>query len=207
MTHIDILNRRLAESLGRVCSGTFPRYKWFYAPEMPYFVYDRDDRTLLKRTWADAPGPDGNPIGKVWLLGGWRINKTLDHFGYGEGVRVPHVQKAGYAPHFETALPPGQPPNDEITAWIIHKIDAQLSISAEIVGEERSMDQYMAEEHYSELRNKRAFANEHLERSRHVYDDNVGAFGNCEVGVGDGFLSWGGVGDSPVVRKLTEAST
>ena len=204
---VETLNRRLAERLGRVCGGSIPRFSWQYAPDQPWLVYDRDERTVLKKSWADMPAPDGSPIGKSWLLAEWRPTTAQDHHGFGEGVRVAVGKAVGYAPYLETTLPAGCEPNDEVTAWMIAKIDRQLSVSAGIVGMSESMDHYMGEEKYSADRNQAAFAKEHLERSRHVYDNNVGAFGNCEVGVGDGFLSWGGVGDSPVVKKVQEAST
>ena len=61
---VEALHRRLAERLGRVCGGSIPRFSWQYAPDQPWLVYDRDERTVLKKSWADMPAPDGSPIGK-----------------------------------------------------------------------------------------------------------------------------------------------
>jgi len=197
LTHIDILNRRLAESLGRVCSGTFPRYKWFYAPSMPHFVYDSDDRTLLKRCWADAPGPDGNPIGRVWVLAEWRRSRAFDHHGFGEGMRVPFVREFDYAPYFETAIAPGQLPTAELNQNYIFALDFQLSRSAEIRGD-HSMDGWLAEERYTADRNGKIARNEHIESSAAEYDKHTGAFGNLQPGQIDGWMSWGGIKDTPL---------
>lgn len=187
---IDSLNRRLGESLGLVCGGALPRFAWKFAPDEPFFVYDTDNRTLLKRCWADSPAPGGGVIGKVWLLAEWRINKTFDHFGYGEGLRVPHVFEKGYSPYIETALAPGEEPTAELTANYIRAIDYQLQNSAAIMGAEESMANYLAEEKYTADRNRSQFANEHLEASRKVYDDHCGAVGNLSPGARGGFLSF-----------------
>lgn len=80
--HIDLLNRRLAESLGYVCSGTYPRFQWKYAPNEPFIVYDRDDRTILRKTWADSPSVNGGSIGRAWLIAQWTISKAINNMGF-----------------------------------------------------------------------------------------------------------------------------
>lgn len=178
---IDVLNRRLGERLGLVCGGTLSRFAWKYAPDQPRFIYDRDNRTLLKRTWADAPAPDGQPIGKVWLLAEWRPNQAVDHFGFGDGVRVPAVREADYAPYFETALAPGVIPSAELTQNYIFAIDRQM---------QRSFESYMAEEKHTQDGNLARERSAWLETAREGYDAHVGAFGNCEPGTRHGYLSF-----------------
>ncbi len=191
MTAVDILNRRLGESLGRVCSGTLPRFAWKYAPEQPYFVYDRDDRTLLKKTWADAPAPDGGTLGKVWLLAEWRVNNVIDHHGFSDAIRIPSVHAAAYAPYFETALAPGREPTAELTANYVHALDHQLRNSAE--HNDNSFNDYMTEERYTRDRNERLDRNAWQETAAAQYDEHTGAFGNCSPGTAGGFLSFGGI--------------
>lgn len=190
MTFIDLLNRRLGESLGRVCGGTLPRFTWKYSPAMPYFVYDTDNRTLLRKCWADAPAPDGGHLGKVWVMAGWRSYDTFDHCGFGDGLRIPSVHAAGYSPYFETALAPGQEPTEEITANYIWALDQQLQRSVE--HDKKAFETYMAEEKYSADRNETRNKTNWRESVAGQYDEHVGAFGNCEPGKRDGYLSFGG---------------
>ena len=196
--HTDILNQRLADNLGYV--GDLPRFAWLYAPNQLRLVYDTDDRTLLRKTWADAPAPDGGVIGRAWVLAERRVGKATDHCGYGEGIRVAATGRLEYAPYFETAIT--CEPSSELNANYIWALRHQLDMSAE--SREDAFENWMAEEQYTSTVNAERDREANRERAMHVYDDNVGAFGNCEVGVGDGFLSWGGVGDSPLVRKLQE---
>ena len=79
---IDILNRRLHDALGSV-GGTQPRFQWCWAPDHLWLVYDFDDRTIVRKTWADMPSPAGGPIGKAWLLAEWRVSKAVDNHGFG----------------------------------------------------------------------------------------------------------------------------
>ncbi len=178
---IDILNRRLGERLGLVCGGSKPRFSWKYAPEQPRFVYDRDNRTLLKRSWADAPAPDGGTLGRVWLLAEWRKNNSFDHHGFGDGIRVPFIKEADYAPYFETALAPGAQPTEALTANYIAAIDQQM---------QTSHADFIAEEAYSTATNERRDRDEHRERSAIEYDKYTGAFGNLEPGKRDGYMSF-----------------
>ena len=205
MSPVEILNRRLGESLGMVCGGDKPRFCWLYAPLMNWLVYDTDDRTLLRKTWADAPAPDGNPLGRVWLLAEWRVNQAFDHFGFGEGMRVAKTHEAGYAPYLETTLAPGQMPTDALTANYIWAIRKQLDQSAATLGDEDSMQNYMGEEAYTAARNAERDREINRERAAAEYDKYTGAYGNLQPGQVDGWMSWGGLGDSPVVKKLQES--
>lgn len=82
LSQIERFNQILADRLGYVCSGTRARFQWRYAPDEPMFFYDKDDRTLLKKSWADAPAPDGGTLGRVWLIAGWKDNCAIDNMGY-----------------------------------------------------------------------------------------------------------------------------
>lgn len=188
MTHIDILNRRLGESLGRVCGGALPRFCWKFAPHQPRFVYDTDDRTILKKSWADAPAPDGGVIGAVWVLAEWRMGKAEDHCGYGQGIRIAATGKPDYAPYYETALAPGKAPTDELTANYIWAIGDQLARSAE--KRDDSFESYMAEEAWTGQQNAARDREENRERSAGIYDRHTGAFGNLEPGKRDGWMSF-----------------
>jgi hypothetical protein len=187
-THINSLNRRLGEHLGLVCGGTLPRFAWKYAPDQARFVYAADNRTLLKRSWADAPAPAGGFLGKVWVLAEWRTSRAFDHFGFSDGVRVPFVREADYAPYLETALAQGVLPSDALTQNYIFALDQQLQKSAE--HDPRSFENYMAEEKYTADRNKAQDSRDWLETARAGYDDHVGAFGNCAPGTRHGYLSF-----------------
>lgn len=81
-TEIDRLNRRLGDHLGFVCGGSLPRFAWKYAPENPWLVYGRDNRTLIRKCWADQTVL-GTAIGKVWLLAIWDAARTTDDHGFG----------------------------------------------------------------------------------------------------------------------------
>lgn len=188
--HIDLLNRRLAERLGCVCGGSLPRYAWKFAPHQPMYVYDRDNRTLLKRSWADSPGPDGKPIGAVWLLAEWRVNRNVDA-GTSAGVRVPVIGGAGYSPYLETAMPPGREPSEAENQHLISDIDRQLAASAE--HDPNSFENYMADEKSTADANKRKDKAAWRETTAEQYDNNVGAFGNCAPGTRGGYMSFGGI--------------
>ena len=130
-------------------------------------------------------------------MGEWRVNTAQDHHGFGDGVRVAVTREVGYSPYLETALLLGKVPTDDLTANYIRVIGGQI--------EKAASDELMAEEKYTMDRNLERDRMANLERSRHIYDNNVGGFGNCEPGLKDGFLSWGGVGDSPLVARIQEA--
>lgn len=182
------LNERLAAGLGRECGGSVPRFAWKWAPDQPWFVYDRDDRTVVKKTWAHMPGSNGQALGRVWVLAQWRPTQATDHCGYGEGVRIAVASKADYFPYLETALPPGRAPSEMLNHNYIWAIRQQLDKSAE--SREDAFEQGMAEEKYSAERNSQRYATEHLEASRAEYDRHTGAFGNLEPGKRDGWMSF-----------------
>jgi hypothetical protein len=165
-----------------------PRFAWNWAPDQPAFTYSLDDRTVLKKSWADWPGPDGKPIGRAWVLSEWRINKSVDHCGYGSGARVAVARAAGYAPYFETAVGYGLMPSEGLNQNYIWAIGKQLSVSAQY--NKNSMDYHLAEEKWTSDHNNQIAAKEHLERSRAVYDNHTGAFGNLEPGKRDGYFSF-----------------
>ena len=202
MTHVDILNRRLGDALGH--RGDKARFAWLWSPDQTRLVYDTDDLTILRKSWASAPAPDGGIIGPVWVLAEWRESKAVDHCGFGQGIRIAATGKPDYVPYYETALAPGKQPTDELTANYIWAISDQLSRSAE--EKEDSFEQYMGNEKYTADQNAMRERDWNRERAAHIYDDNVGGFGNCEPGLKDGFLSWGGVGESPLVQKLQETA-
>lgn len=202
MISVDILNRRLGEALGY--RGAQPRFSWRYAPDELWFTFDRDDRTLLKRTWAHRPGPAGGVIGRAWVLAEWRRSQVFDHFGFGDGMRVPFIREFGYEPYMETVLPEGAAPTDELTANYISAIRWQLDQSAE--QKEDSFGNWMAEEAWTSQKNGERDRDVNRERAAAEYDKYTGAYGNLQPGQIDGWMSFGGLGDSPVVAKLKESA-
>ena len=245
--HIETLNRRLGESLGRVCGGSLPRFSWLWAPNQPWFMFDLDDRTLVKKSWASAPAPDGGIIGRAWVMGEWRRDTSYDHHGYGAacedckgtgrsawsgavnfstgrqmsrggmrtcpkcagagrtyGIRIPVAHEWHYAPYFETAIGHGHMPTEELNANYISVLAYQIDMSA--AQTDKSMDMHLAEEKYVMDAQKNRFANEHLERSAAEYDKYTGAFNNLEPGKVDGFMSIGGLGDSPILKRFQDAA-
>lgn len=220
-SQVAFLNQRLAESLGRVCSGTYPRFQWKYAPDELHIVYDRDNRTILRKSWAESPGPDGHPIGRSWLIAQWTISRAADNMGFlpqcpdcsgrgkvellgiGSGwwqtcescagtgrvepVRLTAARRAGYVPHFETALPQDFVPNEDVTAKLIWEIRRQLDASIE--QNERSFENYMMEEKHTIDANERRDSNDWRQTALGQYDQWTGAMGNCEPGTAGGYLS------------------
>lgn len=217
--HIELLNRRLAENLGFV-NGNLGRFAWCWAPDHPFFVYDRDNRTLIKKSWADAPAPWSGTLGKVWLLGEYRNSRAFDHMGFApscgkcngigqcdlfgngriftcdscngvgriEGVRVPRTMEHDYFPYFETVVMPlGSMPSEALNANYIWAIREQMELSTE--QDENAFEIRMADEKYTEVRNARRDAEAWREQAAAGYDEWTGAFGNCEPGRRDGFLS------------------
>lgn len=191
MNHIDTLNKRLADSLGYV--GDLPRFAWHWAPSQARLVYDTDDRTLLRKTWADAPAPDGGVIGRAWVLAERRFGKAEDHCGFGEGIRVAATGALEYFPFYETSVITA--PTDELNANYIWALRYQL---------ENTFEDYVAEEKYSKDRNLERDRKFNIDRSAAIYDQSCGAFGNLSPGQVDGWMSWGGTGDSPMVKKLQD---
>jgi hypothetical protein len=212
MNYITILNRRLAESLGY--RGAHPRFKWLYAPEEKWFTFDTDDRTILKKTWADRAAPDGGLIGRAWLLAEWRRSKVFDHMGFGDGIRIPFIREYGYEAYMETAIPRGQLPTEELTANYIFALRKMIDESAEMRAD--SFQEHLADEKYTSERNSARERDWNRERAAEIYDNHTGAFGNCDIGQRDGYFSFqnqetgdktGFFTESPLVRKLQEADS
>jgi len=187
---VDHLNRRLGESLGYVNCGTLPRFAWKWAPDESHFVYDSDNRTVVRKTWADRLAADGKPIGRAWVLAQWKPTKIADHCGFGEGIRLAVTASAKYQPQFETVLPIGVTPTEELNQNYIWALDFQLQNSAE--HNPYAMANALAEEKYEDDVNEAQNAKEFRESSLAQYDNYVGAFGNCSPGTAGGFMSFGG---------------
>ena len=187
---VKALNRSLGEALGMVSGLHISRFAWCYAPDMPYLFYAKDDRTVLKRSWAYILAPSGGDIGRVWVLAAWRETQVKDHYGYGAGVRLALMHDAEYKPFLETALLPGQLPDAEINQFYISKIGQQLSVSAEQIGATQSFDGHMAEYAYRDKKNADRFTMEHRERTYEIFDNFSGAFGNLEPGKRDGYFAF-----------------
>lgn len=210
--HIDLLNRRLGDALGY--RGNRPRFAWLYAPEQFWIVYDRDDRNIIRKTWADAAAPGGGTIGRCWVLGEWAENKAFDHHGFGTacercngegrnhwgmrcescagqgrvaGVRIAVSHEWGYSPRFETACL--EMPSEKLNANYISVIRGMLDRAAENVGEE-SLQEYLAEERYTSEKNAERERDWQRERSATEYDKWTGAFSNLEPGKRDGYMSF-----------------
>jgi hypothetical protein len=106
---IKALNQKLGDALGRVCSGTQPRFCWQWAPDLPYW------RTRL---------------GAVWVLCQWhRPFFTEQEWQHQFRGRFPYPANGMYHAHPETALPPGRVPTFELTQNYIWALDRQLSTS------------------------------------------------------------------------------
>jgi len=197
------MNRRLGERLGLVCGGSRPRFCWLYAPDQAYFVYDRDDRSLLRKSWADQTRPSGQPIGRAWLLAEWRRTRAFDHMGYGTGVRVPVAREYGYAPYFETAQPPDLLPTAELNQNFIRMIDMQLRKSIEFRADSVKLHAEEGRERAEreEEKNKR----EWVEMARGDWDSATGAFSNLEPGKRDGYFSFLNCETGPEAEARAEA--
>lgn len=219
---IDILNRRLGERLGLV-DGRMPRFKWLWAPDQPWMVFSRDDQTLVKKCWGDMAAPDGAVVGRAWVLAQWKRSTVFDHHGFGsicaecsgEGyrsyslhgrircqscdgkgritvMRIPFVREWDYAPHLETIIGHGQVPTAELTAnycWA-------LTDMMEKAEKKDAYEQRMGDEAWIGQKNAERDKIANRERSMAIYDDNVGAFGNCLPGTAGGFMSFGGVNEA-----------
>lgn len=191
--HVEILNRRLGDELGMVAGQ--PRFSWLWAPHQLRLVYDKDERTILRKSWADAPAPDGGVIGRAWVLAERRFGKAEDHCGYGEGIRVAATGALEYFPYYETAII--RPPTDDLNANYIWALRYQM---------ENTLEDYVAEEKYSKDKNLERDQISNRERAAAEYDKYTGAYGNLQPGQVDGWMSFGGVGNSPVVEKLQDAA-
>lgn len=217
---INILNRRLGEALGLVCSGSIPRFAWKYAPDEPFFVYDRDNRTLLKKCWADAPAAGLGTLGRVWLLAEWKVSNAFDHMGFspqcetcqGRGKRDEFnvgiwatCHACGGAGRIEgvrmaAARSAGYSPYFE-TALAAGQLPSEAltanyiwAISKQLAASAehctRSFANYMTDEKYAMDRNAGIQQREWRETAAAQYDEHTGAFGNLEPGKRDGYFSF-----------------
>ena len=108
---IDRLNERLGADLGRVASGTLPRFAWQHTSTMP-MAQDR--------------------IGSRWLLAEWRRpSMTPEQWVKNSGGRFPYPAAGWYHPYLETCLPIGMEPTLELTVKAIKQFGKQMSTTAE----------------------------------------------------------------------------
>lgn len=185
--HIDLLNRRLGEALGFVASGYKPRFMWKYAPDEFMHFYTTTS-SIYRRRWADLYGPGGAPIGRSWLIAGWKAFTHQDHYGFGQGVRLAVPSNAGYSPYFElTAYPEGSLPSERLNARYIRDIRTQLAKSVE--NNPNSFEDYMMEEKYDLDRRNAQDRDSWRETAAADFDKHIGAFGNCEPGKRHGYLA------------------
>ncbi len=126
--HIDLLNSRLAEGLGRI--GGQGRFAWCFAPEVFYFYRPPTALNFERYCWADQ-------LGKVWLLCQWTEPKWIDHTGATRKITTedwyasfkgefPYPDRGAYNAHPETALKMGIHPTAENTAFYIDSIREQM---------------------------------------------------------------------------------
>jgi hypothetical protein len=106
---VKALNQKLGDALGRVCSGTQPRFCWKWAPDLPY--------------WASR-------LGKVWVLCQWQKPFFSEQEWQQQfRGRFPYPSNGMYHAHPETVLAPGRVPTLELTQNYIWALDKQLSTS------------------------------------------------------------------------------
>jgi len=106
---VDQLNRRLGDALGRVRSGTMPRFCWKWAPDLPY--------------WSTR-------LGNVWVLCQWQrpgMSEAEWHSHF--GGRFAYPRNGMYHAHEEAALPYRVFPTEALTDRYIRALDRQMSTS------------------------------------------------------------------------------
>jgi hypothetical protein len=190
LADVEILNRRLRERFGAVRGGEVigGRLQWKYAPDQPWITYGRDDRTIIRRSWASMPDGNGQPLGRVWMPAFWMRSTVFDHFGFRPEVRIPFISEWRYLPEPKLALPEGIVPTERINEWLMANFERELLASIEF--RKDSFEQYMGEEAWNqqqnEIRNKLA----NRERSYAEYDRWTGAMGNLEPGNRGGWMSF-----------------
>lgn len=108
---IERLNRRLGESLGLVCGGTLPRYRWAWAPDMPYWS------RFLSEQWVMTH----------WDKPNWTEERWTKEF---EG-RYPYPANGMYHAYCEWALPVGVAPTGEFTQKAIRLLGEQMETDLE----------------------------------------------------------------------------
>lgn len=185
MTPVSVLNNRLADALGRVKSGTLPRFAWIFSTELRWYYRDELSESFQPVCLADR-------IGRVWMMCEWRVPRGFDaRAGYEYELKpehwfqmfrgsVPFPAGGEYAPYEETQLAPGQVPTAELTQNYIWAIDKQMSPGYEghLIARRADLEE-----------NRRQFDEAQLDE----WLDAAPAFGNYDPGKRGGFLSFGGV--------------
>jgi hypothetical protein len=196
---VQILNDRLGSSLG--WRGRNPRFAWRWSADEDWLVYDADDRTLLKKKWADMPAANGGTVGRAWVLAEWRRSQVFDHMGFGTGIRVPFTKEWGYFPYLETTVPAGKVPDAELTQNYIWALASMIDQSA--AEKEGSFENYVAEEAWTSQQNAERDKIANRERAAAEYDKYTGAFGNLDVGARDGYFSFQNAESGPSAESGT----
>jgi hypothetical protein len=108
---LNALNDRLGIDLGRVASGTLPRFAWKHASDMP-MVSQR--------------------VGNRWMLTEWRRpSMTPEQWAKNCPSGKPYPAAGWYHPYLETALPIGMEPTLELTVKAISQFRRQMDTSYE----------------------------------------------------------------------------
>lgn len=122
---IEIYNRRLAAGLGSLHGK--PWFQWVWAPDQEYFLRapGHQHESYTRFSWGDR-------IGKVWVLAEWGPPPmTREAWSASLGGQFPYPEHGRSIVHPETALPPGQRPDADVTQFYIARIDQQASTSYE----------------------------------------------------------------------------
>lgn len=203
MELVNVLNDRFGASLGRP-NGSDPRFAWKKSSDLFYYWRDNPSEDWQKRSWADR-------IGVVWVLAEWRPPEvyifgvlseiTREQWFAMFGWSRPYPQGGEYKPYAETALL--RPPTSEDTDFYIKTLQQQL---AEV--EQANKDQLMGrKDATTENCEKEAQAN--MDKHEQDFMDKVADWEPLSWKLGeprdpgdqDGALSFGGVGDSPALKK------
>lgn len=183
MTDVNILNRRLGESLGLVLGGSQPRFKWVRAEDCFYYLRRGIGESFQQRCWADKIGP-------VWVLAGWRLPMCFD----GQSSRVmtesewwamhrgtlPYPARGHYSVYAESAQPHGKAPTAEVNANYICALRQQM---------ESSYQTQVLDGHTEMALDRR----EVDKRFWQATADAEPAFGNYDSGNRGGSVSYGGI--------------
>jgi hypothetical protein len=105
MTKVQLLNRRLGESLGYVQGGSVPRFQWISGPNIPYFPHHDAKYYLCQFKPTE------------WSESEWHVNFR---------GRYPYV-RGFYHVHGETAVPYGSL-TEQLNANYIWALDRQISL-------------------------------------------------------------------------------
>lgn len=108
---VERLNRRLGESLGMVCGGRQPRYRWAWGPDLMYWS------RLLGQQWVMT----------FWGKPEWSEERWNKEFA----GRYPYPANGMYHAYCEWALPVGVPPTGELTQKAIRLLGNQMETTQE----------------------------------------------------------------------------